>query len=64
MGKRVSLPFMVFIKSDKTVFNLRFSDVNLCSDNINQFLLSLMETYIFVLRVMCCEINVLLFNVR
>ncbi len=55
---------MVFIKSDKSVFNLRFSDVNLCSDNITKFLVSLMETYIFVLRVMCCEINVLLFNVR
>ncbi len=55
---------MVFIKSDKSVFYLRFSDVNLCSDNINKCLVSLMETYIFVLRVICGEINVLLFNIR
>ncbi len=55
---------MVFTKSDRTVFNLKYSDVNLCSDNINKCLVSLMLTYIFVLRVMCGEINILLFNVR
>ncbi len=36
---------MVFTKSDESMFNLRFSDVNLCSDNINKCLVSWMGLF-------------------